>query len=538
MTKGKGLSMTVWQGWGMSSVGYVSDSVRIRVRSMNKLGLSAALLLVATLAACGGGSMGNPPPPPPPPPVQATVTVNSTTSGPLDLAMSTSFQPAEWDYQFFKNFPAATTPLANVQPHHIRLQGVSQGVPQGSAGTTSTSWDFTILDDITQPVLGVGDHSPEFQIAKAPPYMYVGNDSSNSFSDLTFQQFAGYAQNLVRYYNTGGFTPPGGSLLKSPAYPNETITWWGIYNEPSINNNLNATEYTTMYNAVVPAMQAVDPSIKYVAIEMCCGSESWASTLAANLKANVPVDAVATHYYSSCNQKDTDTEVFATVPGFASSVQTIHTNLSANPVLATVPIWITENNVNADYDAGNGMSACNPGQTFVTDLRGSSAFFAAWRPYVFSQVAQAGAQALYHWDFAADAQFGELNDSTGQTQLSYWVDYWLSQMFPAATGQKILTFSNTNNADVEVLPVLNTDGSVVVLISNHAVASASDNNGTGLDGKITLDVSSLGAFTTASLVTIDSTTSPITGPTPVSISPTSPITLTLNGYSVALLKLK
>jgi hypothetical protein len=213
--------------------------------------------------------------------------------------------------------------------------------------------------------------------------------------------------------------------------------------------------------------------------------------------------------------------------------------LAANPSLANVPVWITENNVNADFDKGGGISACT-GLTFVTDRRGSSAFFAAWRPFVFSQVGKAGAQALYHWDFDADAQFGEVDYNTGQTQLSYWVDYWLAQMFPVGAGAKVLQFTNTDNADVEVLPVLNGDGSVVVLISNHAVASALDNNGKGLVGKITLDVSALGVgtFAGASLVTIDSTTSPVTGPTPVSISPTSPITLTLNGYSSALLKLQ
>jgi hypothetical protein len=175
---------------------------------------------------------------------------------------------------------------------------------------------------------------------------------------------------------------------------------------------------------------------------------------------------------------------------------------------------------------------------FVTDLRGSSAFFAAWRPDVFSQVGKAGAQLLYHWDFDADAQFGEFNGSTGRTQLSYWVDYWLAQMFPVGAGQQLLTFSNSNNAEVEVLPVLNPDGSVVILVSNHAVASAADNNGNGLKGTVTVNVSALGPFTTASLVTFDSTTSPINGPTLASIPPASPITLTLNGYSSALLKLK
>src|SRR6516225_1090383 len=58
------------------------------------------------------------------------VQVSTQTGGALQLAMSTSFQPAEWDYKFFQSFPAATTPLGNLPPAHIRLQGVSQGVPQ------------------------------------------------------------------------------------------------------------------------------------------------------------------------------------------------------------------------------------------------------------------------------------------------------------------------------------------------------------------------------------------------------------------------
>src|SRR6266571_3853285 len=356
---------------------------------MNKLVLAVLAVFLVTLTACGGGSMAstNPPPPPPPPPptVSATVTVNSPTGGtsPFDVAMSTSFQPAEWDYQFFTNFPAATTPLGNLLPHHIRLQGISQGVPQGAEGTSSTVWDFTVLDAIAQPVLGVGDHSPEFQIAKAPAFDYVNDDSSKFFNDPNYAQFAAYAKNLVRYYNTGGFTPPGGSLLVSPSYPTDKITWWGIYNEPSINNfndtqvldAVNAANYTKMYNAVVPAMQSADATIKFVALEMCCSSEDWVPVFASNVTQQV--DAVATHYYSSCNQRDTDSQVFATVPGFVSSINSIYSSLATNPALASVPVWITENNVNADFNGGNNMSACNPGQAFVTDQRGSSAFFAA-----------------------------------------------------------------------------------------------------------------------------------------------------------------
>jgi len=224
--------------------------------------------------------------------------VNNATNGPFDLATSTSFQPAEWDYQFFQSSlsPKATL-LGNLQPHHIRLQGISQGVPQ----TSPAAWDFTVLDAITQPVLGMGDHSPEFQIAKGPAFMYTNDDQqyADTFLDTSYSQFAAYTQDLVRYYNLGGFTPPGGSLLVSPSYPADKITWWGIYNEPSINNfndtqvldAVNAANYTAMYNAVVQAMHSTDGTIKFVALEMCCSSEDWVPVFASNVTA--PVDAVA-----------------------------------------------------------------------------------------------------------------------------------------------------------------------------------------------------------------------------------------------------
>lgn len=464
------------------------------------------------------------------------VTVGNATQGAFSVAMSTSFQPAEWDYTFFTQNPGATTTLGNLGPNHVRIQGISQGVPQGSEGTTSTAWNFAMLDAITQPVLGVGDHSPEFQIAKAPAFMYAGNNSGSTFADLSFAQFAGYAQKLVEYYNTGGFTANMQDYV-SPAWPGDKITWWGIYNEPSINNSLDATKYTTMYNALVPAMQSVDSSIKFVGLELCCGSEDWALTFAQNVTA--PVDVVASHYYSSCNQKDTDAMLMGTVPGFANSVQTIHTNLSTNPQLMNVPIWVTENNVNADFNAGNGKSACNPGQVFVDDQRGSSPFFAGWRPYVFSQLGKAGAQALYHWDFAADPQFGEVDGGNGALHLSYWVDYWLGQKFPATAGSQLLQFTSTDDADMETLALVNSDGSVVVMVANHEVLNpASDNNGPGVSYNVQIDVSALGTFTSGSLLIIDKDTSAATGPAPTAVTPAGQITVDLNGYSVGILTLK
>src|SRR6202521_4149028 len=327
--------------------------------------------------------------------VGAVAQIGITKNGAFEVAMSTSFQPAEWDYQFFMLNPTATTRLGALGPHHIRLQGISQGVPQATANT----WDFTILDDVTQPVLSVADHSPEFQIAVAPTFMY---DANHNFLDQTYQQFAAYAQDLVRYYNIpGGFLGGDGQHASPSGIP---ITWWGIYNEPNF-NNLNSTQYTQLYNAVVPAMQAVDGSLKYAAVELGDYSGLANQFLPAFVSGvTARVDVLATHFYSTCNQKDSDAALFATVPGFATEVGDIYTQMRSNPALATVPVWVTENNVNADFDKGGGVSACN-GTAFVEDQRGSSPFFAAWRPYVFSQLGKAGGGGRYHGDFGAGQQY-------------------------------------------------------------------------------------------------------------------------------------
>ena len=461
--------------------------------------------------------------------VGATTQVSNAVTGRLQEAMSTSFQPAEWDYQFFTNHPTAVTPLSNLQPEHVRLQPISQGIPQ----RTLTTWDFSILDAIAQPVIGAGDHSPEYQIALGPPFMY---DASHNFVDPTFGQFATYAQNIVRYYNTGGFTDTGGTFHKSPSA--SPIAWWGIYNEPNY-NNLSPAQYVQLYNVTVPALQAVDPTVKLLAIELGGGpgiEQQYVPPFVSGVTAQV--DVVATHYYSTCNQQDTDAQLFSTIPGFASQVKYIRSQLATNPVLANVPVWITENNVSADYALGNGASMCFPNRQFVLDKRGSSAFFAAWRPLMFSQAGKAGAEALYQWVFAGDAQYGQLDDQTGNPRLSYWVDYWLARVFPASSGANLLQFTSSDTSDLETLAVRNPDNSVVVMIANYAVASPVDNNGPGLSRTVSLDVSSLGAFTNGSVLKIDSTTDVANGPTPSTVAATSPIQVTLNGYGVAFLKLQ
>jgi Abnormal spindle-like microcephaly-assoc'd, ASPM-SPD-2-Hydin len=475
--------------------------------------------------------------------VQNSVNTSVGVNGRLQQFMSTSFQPAEWDYDFFFRIPTATTPLTNLNPQHIRLQGLSEAVPMkaSSIPPQPTDWNFTMLDDIVQPVLGAADHSPEFQIAVAPGFM----DNASGYLDMTnhLNDFAAYCANLVRYYNTGGFDWGGKHFQSASA---NKITWWGIFNEYNL-NGLTPSQYVQLHNAVVPAMQAVDPTIKFSALELSdydsdVGDPRYnlpSFVRPANMGGvNAQVDVASTHFYSSCDQKDTDRVLFDSVPAFAEDVRYFYQELKSRPDLANVPVWVTENNVNADYDAnGSGISACN-GTPFVIDLRGTSAFFAAWRPYIFSQLGQAGSQALYHWEFSIDPQYGEVDFDTGKPYLSYWVDYYLQRYFPSPPGSDILTLDTTDSQTVEILATRNGDGSAVVMVANRAVRAASDNNGPGDPRTVVVDVSGLGAFTSASLLTIDANTDTSLGPAATSVPPAPRMTITLNGYGVAFLYLK
>jgi hypothetical protein len=457
--------------------------------------------------------------------------VSASTVGRIDTFMSTSFQPASWSDDFFVRHPGATQSLDALLPQHINVQVLDGDIPQRSA--TPDTWDFTYIDRMLNPIFTAGDHSPLYQIAMGPSFMYNQNNHQNGFRDATYQEFADYCVKLVKYYNTGGFTDGSGFFhVSTSGYP---ATYWGIYNEPNI-NGLTAQQYVDMYNAVVPAMLAEDPRLKIVAVELAdFGTEpqKYMPTFVANVTA--PVDIVATHFYSTCNQRDTDQTLFNTVPNFVNDINYIYSTMQTNPALADVPVWLTENNVNADW-SNNGLSQCN-GWPFVTDQRGSSAFFAAWRPFVFARFTQAGIRAIHHWGFAADRQYGEVDGGSAQLYLSYWVDYWLARYFPSPPGSDRLELDASDHATVEILPALNADGSVVVMIANHAVRSSTDNNGTGAPRTVIVDLSALGEFSSATQLTIDANTNPASGPSAQTITPAAQMEITLNGYGVTFLAL-
>jgi len=480
--------------------------------------------------------------------VKPTASVDTTAgvSGAMKQVMSTSFQVAEWTPQIFSTASTLTaqeTQLSSLLPQHVRLQALSNGIPMKSNSTASTAWDFSTLDAIAQPVLASADNSPQFQIAAAPAWMCDANgvlDVSNHLQD-----FADYAANLVRYYNKGGFVWGGVAFKSASSHP---ITWWGILNEFNL-TTMTVAHYIQVYNAVVPAMLAVDPSIKIVALELSgyglgtgqAGDPmlympTFVSSVAAGgVKAQV--NAIATHLYAGCDQSYTDKTLLAAVPDFATHVNYLRAQLATRTDLATVPVWVTENNINADYALSSGKSSCTPTKTFVVDTRGAAPFFAAWRGYTFAQMAKAGNQALYHWQYTGDQQYGEV-DTTGTPRIGYWVDRALASAFSSSsTVQSILTTSNTDSSEVEALATVNSSGQVTVLVANHALAAATDNNGAGLPRTVIVDLTGFSQFYAASQTQVDANTNLTTGPASAGVTAASRMTVTLPGYGMTILKM-
>ena len=473
-----------------------------------------------------------------------TVDSNSGVGGKLQQVMGVTLEPDLWRHFFL---PLDWDSLKALGAARINVNTVDF-IPMKSNTGQASDWDFSQLNQTMLPALDAVGDGAMFRIVQAPPFLSAASsDASGSqfvFNDANLAAFAQYCANLVRYYNTGGFDW-GGQHFQSPS--SKHIAWWGIFNEYNINGIL-PSQYVQLYNTVVPAMRTVDPSIKFVALELADwhvlledprNNLPWFVAPAASGGVNAPVNAASLHLYAAGQQSASDAQVFATVPTYADDIRYYYQELRSRPDLANVPVWATESGVTADFQV-NGISHAT-GLPFVLDLRGSDAFEAAWQPYLFSQLAKAGNQMMLHWSYSDDRQFGLIDETDNSKYLSYWVQYWLARKFPwdgLTPGADILDLSATETATVETLATRSSDGSVVVMLANHAVHAPSDNNGPGDPRTVVLDISALGAFSTASQLTIDANTDTVNGPAEVPVAPAPRMTLTLSGYGVTFVTLR
>jgi hypothetical protein len=512
-----------------------------------------------------------------------TVIVSSGTDQTLGIngifleVMSTSFQPAQWQYNFFQLHPDAGQYLQGLHPQHVHIQALQEALPWQAQGTDS-DWDSGMLDTMMLPIMQV-DPDPLFQIM-VPPAISVSNapfGAMPSADDEAVKAFATYCGYLVQYYNQGYFWYPDetGTKIQNPNGNKQPIHWWAILGDFDTTFGLGSGgAYATVYNAAVTAMIAANgdagaplhfSSFEYGNLTNGqYANPQYVNTLTDFLSSvTAPADVVALHLFPTGDLGQPDEEVLGQVPLLIAGLrETVAALVDAG---SNAQIWVTENNVNNKAPNGDG--------TFMNDRRGTSAFFAGYRPYIFSQLGKYGNRALYHWDFTAgnidggpnpdtDPQNAEVDYMSGKPFISYWVDYWLAQSFPVSAGAElhILPLTTTSGGvdvpldpvaatqNVEVLATQNSaTGDVVIMMADYAPegleleGGSTTVNGKGEPRSFSLDISQLGAFAAGRLRTIydpNADNSPSTVPTLVDLSTPNPISVTLPGYGVAFLTLQ
>ncbi len=488
--------------------------------------------------------------------VSVSPTVNTSVGfgGQLQTVMTTQFQAAEWTESFFPSVPSATTTLANLEPEHARVYTNSQGIPQD----INKNWDFTVLDATLDPVIGVGDKSINLVLVQGPAWMCTDVGPNCVLLPQNYPDFATYAARMVQYYNTTtGFTDDNGVQHVHASFT--PITYWSIYTIPDL-VGMTPQQYANLYNLTVTAMQNAGSLVplKFVALELSGDIDAKYYVPDFLNAVTAQIDVVSQQDYAVCGWSNNDvTAMGAVSSSFAQFAQDFANIVKTSPKLSHAVLWMTENNVDADFSIGGGAGECsNP---FEIDPRGTSAFFAGWRPYVFSQWAQAGSHTVVHSDFVQDPSnmslmYAEVAYATAQPYISYWVDYNLRHYFPycndepstcQAPTSSILTVSTSEpvgSQTVEILATANSDGSVVVMAANHAVNGQNDDNGPGAPRTVVIDISQLGHFSSATELTLDASlidpnTSLATEPVAQSVEAAPQMTLNMGGYGVTFLKL-
>ncbi len=230
--------------------------------------------------------------------------------------------------------------------------------------------------------------------------------------------------------------------------------------------------------------------------------------------------AISFHGYGYWDNTVTDKWIFdgdntgaGGIPDIKSSASSIHQHYPSKP------LWITEINVNADWGED-------------THHRPWNEFAAAWWASAYTELAPVNVAMLDHYNIVESPQFGLLDYDTGNPFLPYWIVKTLNAGFPTSSQRLSATSADTHQ--IEVTAARKPSGEITVLVADRKIDTAQPRGGHGLP--LDIDVILDGITPTAiTLQQIDVNTSPLTGPTTVSLPPVSPVTLHFPGYGLALL---
>jgi hypothetical protein len=513
--------------------------------------------------------------------VSAEADLDSGVDGTLGESMSTAFQAAPWQREFFARHPeeadSGTSSLGPLSPEHVLVQMYNS--PLIGDSPDASYWDFSELDAIVQPLLALGE-DPLLQIASMPQWLSA-NDPDG---------FAEYCANIVRYYNSPrGLALPDGGLLRSSA--GRGITWWAILSDPNTGTTpISGDVYAILYKTALAQMTAASGwPLRFAAPELndctdpvpvCDPRQSGFLSSFLNSVIDggvdggeVPLDALSIHMFSTSSAVSVDaglapdTTVLQTIARFTDDVGYFKSELR-RVNRTEVPIWITQNQVNSDTPTVDGGSGHGEGMpAFQADPRGTNAFFAAWRPSLFAALGKVGNRFLGQWQHTAgrcpaldagcstlasadtDRQNAEIDYVSGAKYISYWVDAALAQKLPpGGVLTKLTVVPSAAPTELRALASWYRSGpheTLVIMIINQTPLNASSTVGVGgrasaivdLRPFLTMKPSALGSWSATEL-SIDTGTDLQLGPKEAAIS-LGPgwVPVVFSGYGVVFITL-
>jgi hypothetical protein len=381
------------------------------------------------------------------------------------------------------------------------------------------------------------------------PYAY-GIYGRRAGGELAMVVVGRDAPSGLTWTDSGGVTPAGGFSTSGLPTADSTVGY----------QLFRAHEYRKMWDVVVPAMKAVDPSIKVVgptiggptslaqtdvittAVTSGPGDRSYLSSadFVPVLMSNPvnPPDVVSVHGYGGSGGTSDSDALMLTGAGVGLGIDGLISRYrgGVQPYVGNTPVWQTEANDQAAWFNS-------------TDFRGVTQFDSAWLSSFFARmctgIPQVRASFQYEWangntwsligSFAPPStcppQPACTSIASGRPLLPYWTLYYLTRLIPP--GSKLLSVSDIpTGLDLIAVATPPAYTKIEVLVVNRLVGSTA-----GLGTATTLGVA-LGSVTSKATQEwlVDQNTDLVKGPSAQQLGAVSNVTLNMNGYAVAIVE--
>ncbi|MFZ0962770.1 MAG: glycosyl hydrolase family 39 [Terriglobia bacterium] len=187
-----------------------------------------------------------------------------------------------------------------------------------------TSWDFSLIDPMTVDFLeATSGHSVMLNFSTIPQWMFKtpkpvpypddpdqvvwGYTQGTQLRDPSMKVLADYYARLVSWYTLGGFKDEYNVWHESGHH--YKIDYWEVFNEVDYEHSTTPQQYTERYDAVVEALHAVVPNMKFAGLALAAPSrepeyfEYFFNHV--HHKPGIPLDMITYHFYAtpSADQK-------------------------------------------------------------------------------------------------------------------------------------------------------------------------------------------------------------------------------------------